>query len=224
MSAFRGWLGERVTALGMWLWLRRSAYHRFHNIIVPAKNGTTQIDHLVVSAFGVFVVETKNMKGWIFGSEDQSKWTQSLYGKNYSFQNPLHQNFRHIRCLANHLGLDESLLHSVVVFVGECAFKTPMPPNVIRSGLSSWIRGRKEILLSDEEIQRVCNNLRLLRMDHNLTHSAHLKSLRERHGSTTTCPKCGSSLLAKTARRGVNAGSTFLRCSSYPRCRFTRPV
>jgi hypothetical protein len=109
----------------------------------------------------------------------------------------------------------------VVFFVGECSFKTPMPPNVIRSGLSSWIRSRREILLSDEEIQRVCEALRLLRMDRTLTRSAHLKSLRERHDSTTTCPKCGSQLLARTAKRGANAGSKFFGCSSYPRCRFT---
>lgn len=82
----RGSLGEARTKFDMWLSLRPNLYQRAHNVIIPSKNGTTQIDHILISSFGVFIVETKNMKGWIFGSEKQAKWTQSLYGKNYPFQ------------------------------------------------------------------------------------------------------------------------------------------
>jgi len=89
MNRIQGWFGEKKATFYMWLSLNSKVYQRFHDIIIPAKNGTTQIDHLLVSPYGLFIVETKNKKGWIFGSEDQQKWTQSLYGNNYSFQNPL---------------------------------------------------------------------------------------------------------------------------------------
>ena len=95
MGILSGWIGEKTTAFGMWLSLDSNIYRRFHNIIIPTNNGTTQIDHIIVSPFGLFVIETKNYKGWIFGSEKQSKWTQSLYGKKYTFQNPLRQNYKH---------------------------------------------------------------------------------------------------------------------------------
>lgn len=78
----------------MWLSLDREVYRKFHNIILPSKNGTAQIDHLLVSIYGIFIVETKNKKGWIFGSENQSEWTQTIFKEKYSFQNPLRQTFR----------------------------------------------------------------------------------------------------------------------------------
>ncbi len=89
MSVLRGWFGEKKAAFSMWLSLDTDIYRRFHAVIVPTRNGTTQIDHLLVSPYGVFIVETKNIKGWIFGSDNQSKWTQLLYGKKYPFQNHL---------------------------------------------------------------------------------------------------------------------------------------
>lgn len=222
MSILRGWLGEKMTTFGMWLSLDSSVYRRFHNVIVPTPNGTTQIDHLLVSPFGLFVIETKNIKGWIFGSEQQRKWTQTIYGKKYSFQNPLHQNYRHTKCLAEHLGLDSGVVHSVVFFIGECTFKTQMPANVLNTGLSSHIRSYRDRLLSDSDMQTIIGAIGRLKGDGSLTHRAHMRSLRERHSSTTVCPKCGSALIERTARKGPNAGSTFLGCTGYPRCRYTR--
>ena len=222
MSVLKGWFGESMTRFGLWLYLDRSSYHRFHDVIVPSNSGTTQIDHILVSPFGVFVVETKNMQGWIFGSEHQAKWTQSIYGKKYSFQNPLHQNIRHTKCLAEHLGLDPSLVHSVVFFIGECRFKTPMPSNVLRRGLVGHIRSYTSVLLSDNEVARIVAEITLLKFDRSLTKREHLHSLRVRYESSTVCPKCGSALVERTAKKGPSAGSKFWGCSGYPRCRFTK--
>ena len=68
-AAFKGWLGEKAAQAGMWLRLDGRIYRRAHNLIIPSGGGTTQIDHVIVSVHGIFVVETKNMKGWIFGDE-----------------------------------------------------------------------------------------------------------------------------------------------------------
>lgn len=100
MSAFRGWMGETMATLGMSLSLDSQTYHRFDNIIIPTTNGTTQNDHILVSKFGIFVIETKNMKGWIFADQYQPQWTQLIHGRKYKFQNPLRQNFRHTKCLS----------------------------------------------------------------------------------------------------------------------------
>ncbi|QYY37413.1 nuclease-related domain-containing protein [Ruficoccus sp. ZRK36] len=105
MSLLKGWLGEKMTSLGIWATLDKQCYPRFHDVIAPSTNGTTQIDHVIVSRVGIFVIETKNYSGWIFGGEKQAKWTQSLYGKKSSFQNPLHQNYRHIKCLSASMGV-----------------------------------------------------------------------------------------------------------------------
>lgn len=55
-------------------------------------NQTTQIDHILLSPYGIFVIETKNYKGWIFGSSHQK-----IYKSSHKFQNPLHQNYKHIK-------------------------------------------------------------------------------------------------------------------------------
>lgn len=222
MKILRGWLGEKKTTFNMWLSLNTNVYQRFHDVIITANNGTTQIDHILVSTYGVFIVETKNIKGWIFGSEEQAKWMQSLYRKKYSFQNPLRQTFRQKKILSEFLDLDEFVIHTIIYFVGDCEFKTNMPPNVIKSGLGSHIKKYREHLLSSEEIKRISNQLEKHMSVSTITTKDHIKSLRERHGSTTVCPRCGSNLVERTARNGPKSGSQFLGCENYPRCRFTK--
>lgn len=48
--------------------------------------GMTQIDHIYISKFGIFVVETKNYKGWIYGKTHDKEWTKNVYGKNTLFK------------------------------------------------------------------------------------------------------------------------------------------
>ena len=206
----------------MWLSLDKRIYNRFHNIIIPASNGTTQIDHLLVSPHGIFIVETKNKSGWIFGSENQAKWTQTLYSNKYSFQNPLRQTYRQKKILAEFLPVEESYIHTVIFFVGDCKFKTQLPSNVITSGLGKYIKKFVDQALSQDEINRIIKKLEQHISESTLTTRDHVRSLRERHSSNTVCPKCGASLKLRTAKKGSNAGSKFLGCENYPRCRFTR--
>jgi ribosomal protein L37AE/L43A len=206
----------------MWLSLDAKTYRRFHDVIIPAANGTTQIDHLLVSPYGLFIVETKNMKGWIFGSEDKAKWTQSLYGKKYSFQNPLRQTFRQKKVLSGYLGLDESIIHTVIFFVGDCTFKTHLPANVLKSGLGRYIKQFRIVILPPNEINQLSGKLEQHMSESTITTRDHVRSLRERHSSTIVCPKCGSNLVERTAKKGSKVGSKFLGCENYPKCRFTK--
>ena len=66
---FKGWFGEKKTQFNLWLSLDTKLYRRFHDVIIPSNNGTTQIDHISCISIWTFVVETKNYKGWIYGSE-----------------------------------------------------------------------------------------------------------------------------------------------------------
>lgn len=65
---FKGKAGEALVNLSAKLFLNKARYHRIKNVTLPTAEGTTQIDHIIVSPYGVFVVETKNMRGWIFGN------------------------------------------------------------------------------------------------------------------------------------------------------------
>lgn len=222
MKKIRGWFGEKKTTFYLWLSLNAKVYRRFHDFIIPSKNGTTQIDHIIVSPYGLFIVETKNRKGWIFGSERQQKWTQSLYGENYSFQNPLRQTFRQKKILSEFLGLNESIIRTVIYFVGDCKFKTQLPANVIKSRLGKYIKQFDNRVLPPEEIDRILGVMEQHITESSLTTKDHVRSLQKRHSSTTVCPKCGSKLVERTAKNGPKAGSNFLGCENFPKCRFTR--
>jgi restriction system protein len=221
-ALFTGWLGEQTARLGLLLFLNKRVYRRIHNVLIPTANGTTQIDHVLISPFGIFVIETKNMKGWIFGGKDDSQWTQVLFGKKYRFQNPLRQNYRDTKSLADFLSLDHSLFRSVVFFIGDCQFKSAMPREVMTSGLTSYIKGFTNLCLDEAQVTQLIAKLDTVKANPNSTRRDHLASLKPRHESTTMCPRCGSPLQTKIARKGPGAGQSFLGCSRYPVCKFTR--
>jgi len=205
----------------MWAKLDSETYKRFHNIILGTRNGTTQIDHVLLSRFGIFVIETKNYNGWIFGAKDQRLWTQVLYGKKHSFQNPLHQNYRHVKALSEHLRIEPGKIYSVVFFIGEAELKTDLPPNVLVSGLSAYIRQFDRVIIDDSELVRLEQEFTRLRSQSASTHE-HVSSLKQRYSSSTICPKCGSPLVRRIAKQGRQAGSEFLGCSSFPTCKYVK--
>ena len=224
LNVVKGWFGEKITSAGMWALLDTDIYRRIDDLIVPARNGTTQIDHVLVSVHGIFVIETKNIKGWIFGSPENDNWIQSIYGKKRQFQNPMKQNYRHVRCLADYLGVDEKVFNSVVFFIGDCEFKTTMPPSVLNRGLIPYVKSFNNTYLTLQQVAYIETRLIALKGDTSLTKQVHLDSLRDRHESTTVCPRCGERLVQRVAKKGVSDGKLFWGCSSYPKCKFTRPV
>ena len=222
MNILKGWIGEKKTTFYLWLMLRNKSYHKFHNIILPSKNGTTQIDHLVVSVYGLFIVETKNKSGWIFGAEEQPNWTQSIYGKKYSFQNPLRQVFRQKKVLSEFLNIDESNIYTVVYFVGNCKFRTKLPDNVINSGVGRFIKRFRNKILLNEDVNQIVKAIKGHLSESPIPQKDHLRSLQERLSSHTICPKCGSNLIEKIAKKGSEPGKIFLGCENYPKCRYTK--
>ena len=81
-------------------------YVLLNDLMLPSDGNSTatQIDHVVISNFGIFCIETKSYKGWIFGNANQEFWTQVIYRFKDRFYNPLRQNFAHIKAVENLLG------------------------------------------------------------------------------------------------------------------------
>lgn len=221
---FKGWLGEAMVNLTARLFLDRKTYHLIRNVTLPTEDGTTQIDHIIVSPFGVFVVETKNMKGWIFGAAHQRQWTQKIYRHTQKFQNPLHQNYKHVKTLQALLGLGDAQVHSLVVFVGDATFKTPMPENVTRcGGYLRYIKGHEVRVLTDEEVARVIEQIEAGRLAASFRthreHVRHVKDIVKEKAHAARCPKCQGAMVERVVKRGANAGSAFMGCMAFPRCR-----
>ena len=123
----KGQIGELLVRLFAHWQLDKQTYRRLHNVTLNTPDGTTQIDHVFLSPYGIFVLGMKNMSGWIFGSEKQAQWTQKLYKRAFKFQNPLRQNYKHLKALEATLGVNPEHLHSVITFIGGSTFKTEVP-------------------------------------------------------------------------------------------------
>ena len=226
---FKGFIGEVMVNMAARLFLNKNEYHLIKNVTIPSGDGTTQIDHIIVSRYGVFVVETKNMKGWIFGSERQKTWTQQIYKSKHKFQNPLHQNYKHTKTLEQALGLPHEKMISVVVFVGDSTLKTEMPENVTYGGgYIRFIKSHSKVLLTESEVQQVIKQIADGRLKPSIkTHREHARHVKEivaskeatQSAGTKTCPKCGSNMVLRTSKQGPNSGNQFWGCSTFPKCR-----
>ena len=144
---------------------------------------TTQIDHLLLSPYGIFVIETKNYKGWIFASARQKQWTQKIYKNSYTFQNPIHQNYKHIKVLEQLLAdiVELNLLHSVIVFMPDAVFKTPMPNEVFcGAGWTDYVKSFDQQMISETKLKRIQLHLeKQLLEKFRKTNRKHVESLKQ---------------------------------------------
>lgn len=228
LPTVKGYLGERLVQVIAHILLNRQTYLRLHNVTLPTVDGTTQIDHVFVSPFGIFVVETKNMTGWIFGNEHQAQWTQKIYRRTFKFQNPLRQNFKHVKALEMALQIPAETIHSVVTFIGGSSFKTSMPPNVTHgTAFITYIKSFRTPVFTLAQVSNMVQQLQSQRLSPTLsTHREHVRRLEERSDTTATrrCPKCGSPLVVRTTKKGQREGTSFWGCSTYPQCRYMQSI
>jgi hypothetical protein len=143
-----------------------SGYHLMNHVTLQLKDGTTQIDHILISRFGVFVIETKDYKGWIFANAKQRNWTQVLFKSKFKLQNPILQNMRHVRAVQGLLDfLPPGAAKSVVVFTGEAEFKTELPQGVFSlSGLVAYLREQVVEVMSHNRVQFCVGRLETARL------------------------------------------------------------
>jgi hypothetical protein len=138
----------------------------------------------VISRFGVFVIESKDYKGWIFGAPDNEKWTQSLPGGTVKsqFQNPIRQNFAHMMALKELMPFAGDNFISIVVFTDKSEFKTPPIPNVVHlHDLIACIKKYETPRLSEEQVQLAIGKLSYACQTIDLTINDHIENLQIRH-------------------------------------------
>lgn len=161
-------------------------YHLLNHITLRIEGGTTQIDHVLVSRFGVFVIETKDHSGWIFGDPSDRYWTQVFFRAKFRFQNPIRQNFRHVCAVREQLDfLPPESVVSIVVFTGTAEFQTPMPEGVFY--LAEFIRyleSQTTEVMSINRMQFCVGRLETARLAiTNRTDIEHVQRLRQRYGN-----------------------------------------
>ena len=150
----KGKLGERSVSKRLKR-LDNNKYKVINDVILKTSRGTSQIDHLVVSNYGIFVIETKNYQGWIVGSENTDNWQQIIYNKKNYFRNPIKQNYGHIKAIEENLKLNNKIKYiSIIVFMNGCDLKVnATTPVLYEHDLLKQIYKYKKQLLLEEEVK-----------------------------------------------------------------------
>ena len=202
-------------------------YISLNDIFIKSSNGyTSQIDEVVLSEYGIFVIETKNYKGWIFGNENSENWTQVIFNKKHTFRNPIKQNWSHIYALKNILVEFPNIKYfSIVVFTGEATLKSieSTVPVIYINRLKSTIKSlSSEKCLSQSELSKIKSILESTKINEKSARKEHVKNIKQNIAekqlkmANLICPRCNSELKLRDGRNGK-----FYGCSNYPRCRFT---
>lgn len=200
------------------------------NVYIPTDDGgTSEIDLLYITQKGIFVLESKNYSGWIFGNEKQYQWTASLPNREKSrFYNPIKQNQVHIKWLQKFID-SEIPMFSLIVFSDRCELKkvTVSDPNVrvFNREQTYWVIRKiweaNPDVLSEDRIKELSEKLGVLTNVDEAVKAAHVEQIQQK---AMICPWCGSTLALRTSKRGENAGNQFYGCTNYPKCRFTKPI
>lgn len=215
-------------------------YTILNDLVFKTDKGTTQIDHVVVSKYGVFAIETKNYRGEIYGDDKRQDWTQLIvtevtyakkWWKTYTyvtknhFYNPVKQSLGHAFRIKELLTeFPYVKIVPIVVFTGDAVLGNVESKHhvIYEENLLEVINEYKITYLTDNDVQKVVsilieNNVREIVNDRQ-----HVKNIRTaaREVNATInsgiCPKCGGHLVQRNGKYG-----TFYGCSNYPKCRFT---
>ena len=212
------------------------------NIYVPKSTGdTSEIDVLYITRKGLIVVEDKDYSGYIFGSELNANWTETLYYKKkhygigrvekYQFHNPIWQNYNHIKYLQEYLELDIKAF-SVITFSNRGDLKniSISSPNVFvcnHSGLPvvlNRIWDNNPDIFTDLQIVELYSKLLPLTKVDMEVHQKHIEAIHDRFSNTSICPVCGKNLVLRTIKKGKNAGKQMYGCSNYPKCKYVKKL
>ncbi len=196
--------------------------YSIHNFQVSFDNKTFQVDHIVINKHGVYVFETKNYSGMIYGNDVQQQWTQVLaYGNTKNrFYNPVKQNNTHIYYLSQILNMSHIPFANYVVFVG-CDISNVssyhvIGPKDIDTVLNIPIN---DFVLSPSDIDVIYNKLISYQSSKSVSNSEHISNI---HSTQTdirnnVCPRCGKQLVLRCGPYGK-----FYACSGYPSCTFKK--
>lgn len=215
-------------------------YTILNDLVFRTEKGTTQIDHVVVSKYGIFTIETKNYRGEIYGDDNRPEWTQIIatdvtyakkWWKTYTyvtksrFYNPVKQSLGHAYRIKQLLSAFPHVkIVPIVVFTGDAVLSNVDTHHyvVYEEHLLTVINAYKTIYLTDADVQKVISILENNNVREDVSDRQHVKNLCAKANLVNAaidlgiCPKCGGQLVERSGRYGA-----FYGCSNYPKCKFT---
>lgn len=214
----RGWLGETRVKLIIGKTKSECRYVINNLVIKVDENKTSQIDHVLINENGIFVIETKNYSGRIYGRENQLEWTQVLkFGKvKNKLYNPIKQNKSHIYHVSQLLNNNLPLTSAVVFVQGNTGFIEADGVYTLKE-LKKLINEPQNAMTPEQ--MKEAYDLLSAANDKTVKNSEHVRNIREmkQNVENNICPRCGKQLVERQGKNGA-----FFGCSGYPSCRFIK--
>ena len=218
----KGKRGEKQVAALLAL-LPKKRYKVINDLLIQSGGHSTQIDHVVVSVYGIFVIETKYYRGWIYGGENSEYWTQNIYGNKYQLRNPLWQNQGHVKAIARIIGDSGNVpIFNIVAFSRQASIKVDRTlPVMYWWNIVPYIRRHKETHLTETQVDEIYNSLLSANVTDKAARKQHVTSVKHNQARRNTavangkCPCCGGNLVPREGRYG-----RFYGCSNYPNCKY----
>lgn len=159
-------------------------YNLIYDVMLKTTEGTYQIDHILVGPKGIFVIETKNYNGYIYGNEWDYEWTQALFGRRNKFYNPIRQNYGHVKAVESIIPKNyRHSIYSVILFGDECKLKkvkTKTPVLYIRQVRKYINNFEVNNLIEEDEINHIVNKLNKANIKNKRARKKHIKSIKKR--------------------------------------------
>ncbi|MBI1341917.1 MAG: hypothetical protein GC171_03170 [Terrimonas sp.] len=193
-----------------------------NDLLLYIDSKSHQIDHIIIRKTGIFVIETKNYSGQIYGRDNQKEWTQVLaYGREkHRFYNPILQNKSHIYALSKIVHRKDCFI-SIIVFP-KADIMTYFDAYVGSiSDMKRWLKQDREEILTATEIEQLYTQLIDHKNNPRLTNEQHIDNIYNLRQSieNNICPRCGKKLLIRNGKYG-----SFYGCSGYPYCKFIKKL
>lgn len=194
------------------------------DLLISGVHGDTQIDHVVVSPFGIFVIETKCWSGWISGGENSDQWKQMIYKEKYDKPNPIYQNKVHVDAIKYALKQYGEILAVPIVVIVDCdRLKVNAPNHIVikLNALKNEILKLNRIIYTDEQCEMMALTLQGLSSSDKDRRKQHIQKVHTYQAVSQAkidngiCPRCGGQLVLRTGKFG-----RFYGCSNYPICKF----
>ena len=212
-----GWFGEHWTRQALNK-LPKDKYLIINDVFIKVNNHTHQIDHVIVSPYGIFSIETKQYNGYITGSKYDKKWIRHAGKYDYYYTNPIRQNYGHVKALSELLNIAESRIFNIVCIPSKATLKIEHDGELVGYyDIADKILSYKEIVIDNpDEIIDLINKNNIT--DRNIK-KEHISNIRNKKVDEdyNMCPKCGGQLVERNGKYGL-----FYGCSNYPKCKYTR--
>lgn len=214
-----GWFGE--------YWVRqvlsklpKDRYKVINDVFIMTCGSYHQIDHVVVSKYGIFCIETKQYNGFIYGDKYDKKWVRKVGKNKIYYNNPIRQNYGHVLSLAELLNIDKRKIYNIVCIPSTAKLRIKHDGELTRNyNLAEKIYSYNVEIIDNVDyiVEMICRA--------NITdkekRKEHIKYILNTviSDEENECPKCGGRLVERNGKNG-----SFLGCINYPKCKYTRNI